>query len=63
LVDDLILVTNTIELMPKLKSQLQGMFEVTGLGDSNKIVGIEISRDRAAGTLTLTQTRYIEGIL
>lgn len=62
-VDDLILVTSTIELMTKLKSQLQGMFEVTDLGDPSKIVGIELSRDRAAGTLTLTQTRYIEGVL
>ena len=38
-------------------------FEVTDLGEPTKIVGIEIDRDRARGTLTISQKQYIEALL
>ena len=62
-VDDLLLFMMTQGLMTSLKLQLQSMFEVTDLGDPKKIVGIEIMRDRAKGTLFIGQTRYIDSIL
>jgi hypothetical protein len=62
-VDDLLLFTSNETLMGNLKRELQNMFEVTDLGDPNKIVGIEIIRDRGKGELKISQTRYIESIL
>ena len=62
-VDDLLLFTSAQGLMTSLKSQLQSMFEITNLRDPKKIVGIEITRDCAKGTLFIGQTRYIESIL
>jgi transposase InsO family protein len=62
-VDDLLLFTNDVTVMGKLKLELQTMFDVTDLGDPNKIVGIEINRDRIRGELRISQTRYIESIL
>ena len=44
-VDDLLIFTNDQRLMNDLKQELQSMFEVTDLGDPNKIVGIEIERN------------------
>ena len=38
-------------------SDLSSRFAITDLGDASRFVGIEISRDRAAGTLTITQSR------
>ena len=62
-VDDLLLFTNAEKRMKQLKRELGELFEVTDLGEPSKIVGIEISRDRKAGTLRLTQTKYIESLL
>ncbi|GBE84071.1 hypothetical protein SCP_0600490 [Sparassis crispa] len=62
-VDDLLLFTNSPKLMEELKRDLQDLFEVTDLGEPQKIVGIEIERDREVGTLQILQQHYIESIL
>jgi len=62
-VDDLLLFTNNATLMGELKRGLQTLFDVTDLGDPNKIVGIEIERNRKQGELKISQTKYIESIL
>ena len=62
-VDDLLLFTNNSDVMSKLKTELQTMFEVTDLGEPRKIVGIEIERDRAMRTIKISQSKYIEHIL
>ena len=62
-VDDLLLFTDTEKRMKNLKSELGELFEVTDLGEPSKIVGIEMCRDRKAGTLRLTQMKYIESLL
>ena len=62
-VDDLLLFTNSKEQMVKLKDDLRGLFDITDLGEPNKLVGLEFTRDRERGTLTIRQTKYIESIL
>jgi len=62
-VDDLLAFASTVHLMEIAKKEISQMFEITDLGEPNKIVGIEITRDRAHKTLTITQTGYIENIL
>jgi hypothetical protein len=49
--------------MDNLKRELGNLFEITDLGEPSKLVRIEITRDRANGTLTISQTKYIESIL
>ena len=62
-VDDLLLFTKSKEQMNNLKGELSNLFEITDLGEPNKLIGIEITRDRDNGTLTIKQTKYIEAIL
>ena len=62
-VDDLLLFTKDKIQMDNLKRELDNLFEITDLGEPSKLIGIEITRDRANGTLTISQTKYIESIL
>ncbi|KAL6325986.1 hypothetical protein AAG906_038478 [Vitis piasezkii] len=47
----------------KLKTQLQGEFEMKDLGVVNKMLGMKIHRDRKIGKLYLSQKKYIEKVL
>ena len=44
-VDDLLIFTIAVESMANLKHEISEMFEVTDLGEPNKIVGIKISQN------------------
>ena len=44
-VNDSLVFSITLESMMNLKREISEMFEVSDLGEPNKIVGIEISRD------------------
>ena len=45
------------------RSQLSREFEMKDLGEARKILGMEITRDRANGTVHLTQKQYLKKIL
>ena len=60
-VDDLLLFTNAEGVMVKLQHELKGIFDLTDLGEPNKIVGIEIALRE--GSLTISQKQYIENLL
>ena len=62
-VDDLLLFVSNNKLMSTMKLELKAIFEITDLGEPAKIVGIEIERDRAKQTITISQKHYIEAIL
>src|SRR6267154_1237001 len=62
-VDDLLLFANNTSLMDQLKTQLKSILDITDLGEPRKIVGIEITRDRANKTIQISQTKYIKSIL
>jgi hypothetical protein len=63
-VDDMFLFTpRNSKLLPKLKARLQREFEMTDLGEVSEALGVEITRDRKARTLTITQRRHERGIL
>jgi hypothetical protein len=49
--------------MTNLKHEISEMFEVSDLREPNKIVGIEISRNREKKSITITQLTYIDAIL
>jgi transposase InsO family protein len=51
------------DLLAKLKVRLQKKFEMTDLGEVSEALGVEITRDRKARTLTITQRRHARNIL
>jgi Reverse transcriptase (RNA-dependent DNA polymerase) len=62
-VDDLLIISNSSAAVAKVKLDLQSRFEMTDLGDTKWILGIEVTRDRRRRTLKLSQRRYILDIL
>ena len=62
-VDDLILFGDTTTVVGTLETEISKLFETTKLGEPSKIVGIEVTRDREAGTLKISQERYIKELL
>ena len=62
-VDDLLLFTNTPDIMRYLKAESQNLFEITDMGEPSKIVGIEIKCNRENKTISIGQAQYIDSIL
>ncbi|KAK9715445.1 hypothetical protein RND81_06G165700 [Saponaria officinalis] len=58
-VDDMLIAARDKTLVNKLKAQLSSEFDMKDLGPAKKILGMEISRDRQAGKLLLSQKKYI----
>ena len=59
-VNNLLLFTNKPDIMEKLKKEVQTLFNITDLGNPQKIVGIEIS---IQGRQKISQALYIENLL
>lgn len=62
-VDDLLLLSNDVNLKNEIKEKLQSTFKMKDLGEASKFLGINISRDRNNDTISIDQTEYIEEIL
>jgi Reverse transcriptase (RNA-dependent DNA polymerase) len=62
-VDDCTIAATCIHLIEELKASLCQHVEVTDLGELHWMLGIEIKRDCAAGTIHLSQRAYIDAIL
>lgn len=62
-VDDILLATNSLELMHETKVFLSKHFEMKDLGEASFVLGIQIHRDRSRGILGLSQKSYIEKVL
>jgi hypothetical protein len=61
--DDMLIASHDKSLIDELKAQLSHEFDMKDLGSAKKILGMEIQRDRHAGTLFLSQKSYIEKVL
>lgn len=57
-VDDILIASRSKTEVEKLKQTLGSEFEMKDLGDAKKILGMEITRDRERGTLTVSQEDY-----
>jgi hypothetical protein len=62
-VDDCILTGSSLELISQYKSKLNDCYALTDLGPINWLLGIKITRDRSAPTISLSQTSYIDYIV
>ena len=60
-VDDSLLFATSNAMMNYMKSTLRSAWEVTNLGEPNKIVGMEITH--SDGGITISQQKYIENLL
>jgi len=62
-VDDLLLVASSLAAIYKIKDTLHKRFEMKDLGEAKVILGLEIRRDKALGTLKLSQGKYAGQVL
>lgn len=62
-VDDILLASNSVELLTKVKSQLNNEFEMSDMGQPAYMLGVQIRRDRERGTISISQDKYISNIL
>ncbi|CAI7761285.1 unnamed protein product [Closterium sp. NIES-54] len=62
-VDDLVFATLDRHALASVKEELQRRHNCTDLGELQRYLGLQITRDRAARTIMLTQSRMVEQIL
>ncbi|QRV89310.1 Retrovirus-related Pol polyprotein from transposon TNT 1-94 [Ceratobasidium sp. AG-Ba] len=62
-VDDMLLAGTSLSFLEMIKADLAKHLEIVDLGEAKMFVGIEIERNRSAGTLKISQRRYINDIL
>ncbi|KAF5788317.1 putative RNA-directed DNA polymerase [Helianthus annuus] len=62
-VDDILLASNSLDLLHESKRLLSQNFDMKDLGEASYVIGIEIHRDRTNGILGLSQKAYIDRVL
>ncbi|CAI7889755.1 unnamed protein product [Closterium sp. NIES-54] len=62
-VDDLVFATADTEALTRVKSELQKRHTCTDLGELHSYLGLQITRDRARRTITLTQSHMVHQVL
>ena len=62
-VDDMLIARSSIEEINNLKKQLSKQLAMKDLGAAKQILSIRIIRDKANGTLKLSQSEYVKKIL
>ncbi|CAI7831283.1 unnamed protein product [Closterium sp. NIES-53] len=62
-VDDLVIATADTEAVTLVKSELQKRKTCTDLGELRSYLGLQITRDRARRTITLTQSHMVHQVL
>ncbi|CAI7856389.1 unnamed protein product, partial [Closterium sp. NIES-54] len=62
-VDDLVFATTDTEALILVKSELQKRHTCTDLGELRSYLGLQITRDRARPTITLTQSHMVHQVL
>ena len=62
-VDDMLIVCREMSKIQELKKKLGAEFDMKDLGAAQKILGIEIKRDRSEGKIWLSQEKYIMKVL
>ncbi|CAI5948209.1 unnamed protein product [Closterium sp. NIES-65] len=62
-VDDLVFVTADTAGLAHVKSELQKRHTCTDLGELRSYLGLQITRDRARRTITLTQSHMVQHVL
>ena len=61
--DDILIVGHDKNMINKLKTDLDSIFEMEDLGPVQQILGIKIMRDRNDKKMWLSQEKYMEKVL
>ena len=62
-VDDVLLLGKDRKVLERIKRKLIGRFSMTDIGDVSLVFGMEVTRDRTKGTVTITQENYVKSLL
>ena len=62
-VDDILFLSASKPLLNKLKKKLMNRFEMSDMGDVSRILGMNVTRDREKGTITINQKDYTEDVV
>jgi Reverse transcriptase (RNA-dependent DNA polymerase) len=62
-VDDILLFGPQLTEIAYVKKQLANSFKMSDMGPAKSYLGMDIARDRDAGTIRLSQTKFVEKIL
>jgi hypothetical protein len=62
-VDDILAASNDATWLTSFKAQLNARFKIKDLGDLSQLMGMHITRDRSARTISLDQSKYLRDIL
>ena len=62
-VDDILWFSNNAEMLKKEKAALAKRFKVDDMGEVSYVLGMSVKRDRDTRTLTISQPKYLEGVL
>ncbi|KAH9706402.1 hypothetical protein KPL70_012195 [Citrus sinensis] len=62
-VDNMLIASKNRDEIERLKKQLASEFEMKDLGDEQRILGMEIRRDKKNGSVWLTQKSYLKKVL
>jgi hypothetical protein len=62
-VDDMAVTASHVSLIHQFKARLQEFFEISDLGELKWLLGLKVTRDRVARTLTLSQKAYVGTIV
>ena len=62
-VDDILIFSNDVAMLEDEKRAIGTKFKVEDLGEVSHILGMLIKRDRNSRTLTISQSKYLEGVL
>ena len=62
-VDDDLLLGKDRKVLEHIKRKLTGRFSMIDMGDVLLVFGMEVTRDRTKGTVTITQETYVKSLL
>ena len=62
-VDNMLIASKSRSAIDTLKRDLSSEFEMKDLGEAKKVLGMEITRDRRVGKVSLTQKGYLQKVL
>src|SRR3954469_25187831 len=62
-VGDILIASNNVEDVKRVKAKLNKEFDMKDLGVASRIIGIDIRRDRKQSKLCLSQEAYLRKIL
>ena len=60
---DLLVIGSNIEVIEKSKAQLMDRFKMTDMADVSRVLGLQVTRNRAEKTLKIDQEDYTKSAL